>query len=109
MRRTFNDLARVANVEALITKSIPGHQTDRMREHYSTVTPEERHRSIGNVVRLFGRHPLRRGVGRAVGRVLAKWGGNEKSRSRPFANGSVFLRFLVGAIGIEPTTPTVSN
>ena len=37
MRRTFNDLARVANVEALVTKSISGHLTDRMREHYSTV------------------------------------------------------------------------
>jgi hypothetical protein len=33
MRRTFNDLARVANVETLVTKSISGHLTDRMREH----------------------------------------------------------------------------
>ena len=57
MRRTFNDLARVANVEALVTKSISGHQTDRMREHYSTVTPDEQRRSIGNVVSLFGRRP----------------------------------------------------
>lgn len=54
MRRTFNDLARVANVEALVTKSISGHLTERMREHYSTVTPEEQRRSIGNVVQLFG-------------------------------------------------------
>jgi integrase len=54
MRRTFNDLARAANVEALVTRSISGHQTDRMREHYSTVTPDEQRRSIGNVVSLFG-------------------------------------------------------
>ena len=53
MRRTFNDLMRIAQVEAIITKSISGHLTDRMREHYSTVTPEEQRRSIGNVVELF--------------------------------------------------------
>jgi integrase len=55
MRRTFNDLMRLAKVEAIITKSISGHQTDRMREHYSTVTPDEQRQSIGNVVQLFGR------------------------------------------------------
>jgi len=33
MRRTFNDLARVANVEKLVTMSISGLLTDRMREH----------------------------------------------------------------------------
>jgi integrase len=53
MRRTFNDLMRLAKVEAIVTMSISGHQTDRMREHYSTVTPEEQRRSIGNVVQLF--------------------------------------------------------
>lgn len=58
MRRTFNDLARAANVEAIVTKSISGHQTDRMREHYSTVTPDEQRRSIGNVVSLFGPRPV---------------------------------------------------
>ena len=57
MRRTFNDLARVANVEAIVTKSISGHLTDRMREHYSTVTPDEQRASIGNVVQLFGPRP----------------------------------------------------
>jgi integrase len=54
MRRTFNDLARVANVEAIVTKSISGHLTERMHQHYSTVTPDEQRRSIGNVVQLFG-------------------------------------------------------
>jgi integrase len=53
MRRTFNDLMRLAKVEAVVTKSISGHQTDRMREHYSTVTLDEQRRSIGNVVQLF--------------------------------------------------------
>jgi hypothetical protein len=57
MRRTFNDLMRVARVEAIVTKSISGHLTDRMREHYSTVTPDEQRASIGNVVQLFGGRP----------------------------------------------------
>src|SRR5580658_7251920 len=52
MRRTFNDLARAAKVESLVTKSISGHLTDRMREHYSTVTPVEQRESIGRVLRL---------------------------------------------------------
>jgi integrase len=55
MRRTFNDLMRLAKVEAIVTKSISGHLTDRMREHYSTVTADEQRESIGNVVQLFGR------------------------------------------------------
>ena len=52
MRRTFNDLARVANVEAVVTKSISGHLTERMREHYSSVSPNEQRESIGRVLRL---------------------------------------------------------
>ena len=66
MRRTFNDLMRIAKVEAIVTKSISGHLTDRMREHYSTVTPDEQRESIGNVVLLFG--PKNREVGPKVGR-----------------------------------------
>jgi integrase len=52
MRRTFNDLARVANVESMVTKSISGHLTDRMKDHYSTVSPAEQRESIGRVLRL---------------------------------------------------------
>ena len=52
MRRTFNDLARVANVEAIVTKSIPGHLTEQMRERYSTVSPVEQRESIGRLLRL---------------------------------------------------------
>jgi Ribonuclease toxin, BrnT, of type II toxin-antitoxin system len=70
MRRTFNDLARAANVEAIITKSISGHQTDRMREHYSTVTPDAQRRSIGNKGRFPGADGARpRDSVRAVGTV----------------------------------------
>ncbi len=48
MRRTFNDLARVANVEALVTRSISGHLTEAMREHYSTVSPVEQRGSFAS-------------------------------------------------------------
>jgi hypothetical protein len=44
LRRTFNDLARVAQVEGVVTKSISGHLTERMRERYSTVAPVEQRR-----------------------------------------------------------------
>jgi hypothetical protein len=52
LRRTANDLAREAKVEAFITKSISGHATERMREHYSTVRAGEQRESIGWVLRL---------------------------------------------------------
>ncbi|HVO27870.1 MAG TPA: site-specific integrase [Candidatus Margulisiibacteriota bacterium] len=52
MRRTFNDLARVANVESLVTRSISGHATEQMRAHYSTVQPTEQRASIGRMLQL---------------------------------------------------------
>jgi integrase len=79
MRRTFNDLMRLARVEAVITKSISGHQTDRMREHYSTVTPDEQRRSIGNVVQLFG--PRQSGEGSGEDRRAS--GEETKKATRP--------------------------
>jgi len=81
MRRTFNDLMRMAKVEAIVTKSISGHQTDRMREHYSTVTPDEQRRSISNVVNLFGPRltPETRGVDGGVDDELqVGWAGQKQ-------------------------------
>jgi hypothetical protein len=80
MRRTFNDLMRQAKVEAIITKSISGHQTDRMREHYSTVTPEEQRRSIGNVVQLFGPRPTQSGEGSGEGDRVSGEGAAKSGR-----------------------------
>jgi hypothetical protein len=65
MRRTFNDVARAAKVESLVTKSISGHLTDRMKDHYSTVSPVEQRESIGRVLRLV----------RSEGTVAAEGGG----------------------------------
>ena len=54
MRRTFNDLARAAKVEALVTRSISGHLTERMQHPDSTVQPDEQRESIGRVISVFG-------------------------------------------------------
>jgi hypothetical protein len=50
LRRTFNDLARAAHVEGVVTKSIFGHLPERMRERYSTVAPIEQRASIARVI-----------------------------------------------------------
>lgn len=52
LRRTFNDLARAARVEAIVTRSISGHLTEQMQEHYSTVNPKEQREGIARVIDL---------------------------------------------------------
>lgn len=42
MRRTFNDLARVAGIDSIVKRSISGHQTTEMEEHYSTAWSPEK-------------------------------------------------------------------
>ena len=54
LRRTFNDLARAAEVQSLVTRSISGHTTTQMQEHYSTVNASEQRESIGKVIELMG-------------------------------------------------------
>jgi hypothetical protein len=53
LRRTFQDLARAASVESLVQKSISGHSTDAMKDHYSTVNAAEQRTSIARVVDLM--------------------------------------------------------
>jgi integrase len=53
MRRTFNDLMRAAQVEAIVTRSISGHLTERMQEHYSTVSGAEQRAGIAKVIDLM--------------------------------------------------------
>ena len=53
MRRTFNDLARLAQVHDLVTRSITGHETEAMQERYSTVGNEEQRAAVGTVLRLI--------------------------------------------------------
>ncbi len=53
MRRTFQDLARAADMAAIVTRSISGHATERMQDHYSTVNAGEQRASIAKVISLF--------------------------------------------------------
>jgi hypothetical protein len=52
MRRTFQDLARHAEVHDVVTRAISGHQTERMQRHYSTAQREEMRLAVGKVVSL---------------------------------------------------------
>ena len=53
LRRTFNDLARAAPVNDLVTRSISGHQTEKMQQHYSTVTGGKQRDALAKVISLF--------------------------------------------------------
>lgn len=52
MRRTFNDLARAAEVHDVVTRAISGHQTSRMQRHYSTAQREEMRNAVSKVISL---------------------------------------------------------
>ena len=54
MRRTFNDLCRKALVESVVTRSISGHATEQMKQHYETVNVEEKRQSLAKVISLAG-------------------------------------------------------
>jgi integrase len=53
MRRTFQDLARTAEIRDIVTRSISGHATEEMQRRYSTVSPVEQQRSLARVLRLM--------------------------------------------------------
>lgn len=57
LRRTFNDLARAAQVNDLVTRSISSHLTEQMQRHYSTVNPTEQREALAKVIRLFDARP----------------------------------------------------
>lgn len=54
MRRTFQDLAREAQVADVVTRAVSGHATDTMQLHYSSVSGDEMKRSLARVVSLAG-------------------------------------------------------
>jgi integrase len=54
MRRTFQDLARAAEVKDIVTRAISGHATETMQHHYSTVAAEEKKLAIAKVIELSG-------------------------------------------------------
>ena len=54
MRRTFQDLAREAQVADVVTRAVSGHATGTMQMHYSSVSGDEMKRSLARVVSLAG-------------------------------------------------------
>ena len=66
-RRTFNDLARAAQVNDLVTRSISGHLTTSMQQHYSTVNNDEQRGAIAKVIELFDRRENANRIGLSRG------------------------------------------
>jgi site-specific recombinase XerD len=54
MRRTFQDLARAAQVNDIVTRAISGHATEEMQNLYSTVSIEEMRTSLAKVISIAG-------------------------------------------------------
>jgi integrase len=54
MRRTFQDLAREANIDSFVQRSICGHSTEEMSHLYSTVGQKEIERAVGKVISMAG-------------------------------------------------------
>lgn len=54
MRRTFQDLARAAQVHDFVVRSISGHATVEMQAHYSTVGDAEVRASLAQVISIAG-------------------------------------------------------
>lgn len=52
MRRTFQDLARAAEVRDIVTRAVSGHATEEMQRHYSTVHQNEIRDGIARIVNL---------------------------------------------------------
>ena len=52
LRFTFNDLARRARVDGTVLRSLTGHVTEAMTEHYSTVRIDEKRAALAEVLRL---------------------------------------------------------
>jgi hypothetical protein len=61
MRRTFQDLARAAEVNDVVTRAISGHATEAMQRHYSTVRGDEVRTGLAKVITLAGLRDARSG------------------------------------------------
>jgi hypothetical protein len=67
MRRTFQDLARAAEVRDVVTRAVSGHATESMQRHYSTVSADEMRHNLAKVVSLAG---LRDALGHTGGGAI---------------------------------------
>jgi len=57
LRYTFNDLTRRAGVNGLVTRSLAGHVTEDMTQHYSTIGMDEKRAAVASVLRLVPMTP----------------------------------------------------
>ncbi|MBX3233531.1 MAG: hypothetical protein KIT84_11045 [Labilithrix sp.] len=77
LRRTFNDLARAAQVNDLVTRSISGHLTEAMQRHYSSVNSAEQREALAKVIRLVDARPATAKPGGEDGGEGPRAGGEE--------------------------------
>jgi hypothetical protein len=54
MRRTAQDLSRLAGVNDLVTRAVSGHSDVAIQELYSTIRGDEMRKSLAAVVQLVG-------------------------------------------------------
>jgi integrase len=101
MRRTFQDLARNADIEAIVRQKICGHATQEMSELYSTVPQREIQAAVGAVISLAKYRELMRDG--------ASWwesGGKDGKTETATRETVPRSRFSVGVEGIEPSAST---
>jgi integrase len=102
MRRTFQDLARNADIETIVRQKICGHATQEMSDLYSTVPQKEIQAAVGAVISLAKYRELLRD-GASWGESGGKGGKTETATRENLPSG----RFSVGVEGIEPSASTV--
>jgi hypothetical protein len=77
MRRTFQDLERVAQVHDLVVRAISGHATFEMQQHHSTVAGEEVRADLAKVISLAGFAKARQTEGGDTGGDVVREGGGD--------------------------------
>ncbi len=75
MRRSFQDFARAVEIRDVVTRSISGHLTTEMQEHYSTPAETEQRSGLARVIDLAGAREAAEGP--AKRRQGVKWGVKE--------------------------------
>ncbi len=79
MRRSFQDLARSARVDDVVTRSISGHATEQMQRHYSTVSEVEQAEGLAKVLRMMDFRDRQTSVGASVGASPSEAPGTTKA------------------------------
>lgn len=69
MRRTYQDLARQAQVNDVVTRAISGHATEAMQHHYSSVGDAEKREAVARIYSLVDRRLTLASGGQSGGQV----------------------------------------